>query len=1445
MKTCEQPKGQPDMDDEACSKLEGIDWSLEQWASWVAERVNVRESTFENEPSEMIAAYNRELRSTQDYHGRELLELLQNADDAGIGFGSNKALIHLSAEGVCMANTGVPFSAAGIQSLMISDRSPKQFNRTRYIGNRGLGFRSILAWTDCPFVLSGHLRLGFSSSLVTARLKALCAKNVRLRNEVEEMRQNGHQNPIPILACPAILEENRTAESLWPSAVNYKTMRELAAAIRAKGYDTVITIPFTETGAYKEVSAQIAELSQELMLFLQNLEELVIRTESGSRIWRVKREREEVHVVTEGDATHPTSSWRVFTRQGEVPDNHLEKHQRATPGFEIKIAVPLQGEQAGMLFSYFPTKVRFPYLVVVHATMDLTSNRQNLVDTKANRYLVGQLAETLAEATEAALVFGDPWRPLRSIAKRGNLDPMLEQLGFEKALLAAARTKRLIPRRDGEVVQASSVKQLPVNPEGWLPKEGFADLALWTDDECLKRALEDLEVKQLDSDDLRERLNRLSPTLSITDRAALLAGILQRGKYLMPRNPPPRLLVDSDGTLIEPEKAAYLPPTTSRSFSLPEWMPLRFVSRELIEALQTILRISREALVEELKAFNLHTYDFGGLAGAIVARTNDRCREEGVDEAAVRLQGLRALRELYESSSSDEVPKRRQDLRVRLPTRTRKWTYADELYLGKGYPNGDLMEALLGAIHPEKFVADPATFGPEEDAAGWDRFLQWIGVSALPRGKTLRLLPDSAQDYVKHICCSLRYPARFKEFEVKEPEKLKPTSLENLTSIEHIEEILEKADPHAILAWVAIDSRIENWRVNGDTTARLEARFRDRTMRSLTDQALLSYVLWLLREQCWLPTTGGQKNAPSRCVRARIANEEVRRIFPHPVVQAEHPLLKSLKVDHYRLMTALGRVGVCMTLEDLTWERCHKVLLELPDVDPSGAAAHAFYRMLIEKEEDTTIDTLTLRKQFREQGQLWCRLGEKWSYRPIREGIYFIADPTIPKAVEDIFPILDLPRGRRTDKIQRLFLAQALRATDVSRRVNNYTPLPRSELLNDEISRLKPFIFALRLDSNPDATGSTRLKNLKIITCSSVQAVAHVKGHEIPLRLEARGDALICEDVAYLVMDQIDAEHPLGSQTVSDRVANILATILQVERISDFARLATARHQERSELLSLILQHDGSEVLQRARETLELSDEEEDIAGSTRMAAPTVPPNESQTSKLRQENDDTTGGSQNTDTSSQIPLPNRVTSKQVSHIPTNPARRVSLRVQSKRCSPDRIQRTHRVTDGNRCEELVQLFEEEQGRYPLLVSAIQGKGGFGCDLLSFAMEIDRERFKNGEADINCVQRFIEVKGRSSQGGGIQLEGNQLRAARDHGDKYFIYHVYEAVKGQEWQVVALQNPLAYEWPISYSVDPFQRAEAECWSVAAHHTDLKNEQSPTDDKTLDTVEEQPLTG
>jgi len=55
-------------------------------------------------------------------------------------------------------------------------------------------------------------------------------------------------------------------------------------------------------------------------------------------------------------------------------------------------------------------------------------------------------------------------------------------------------------------------------------------------------------------------------------------------------------------------------------------------------------------------------------------------------------------------------------------------------------------------------------------------------------------------------------------------------------------------------------------------------------------------------------------------------------------------------------------------------------------------------------------------------------------------------------------------------------------------------------------------------------------------------------------------------------------------------------------------------------------------------------------------------------------------------------------------------------------------------------------------------------------------------------------------RSPEEYAIQLKGNELKAAASHKARYFICRVYEDVKDEQWQVVALANPMEYDWQIS---------------------------------------------
>jgi hypothetical protein len=125
---------------------------------------------------------------------------------------------------------------------------------------------------------------------------------------------------------------------------------------------------------------------------------------------------------------------------------------------------------------------------------------------------------------------------------------------------------------------------------------------------------------------------------------------------------------------------------------------------------------------------------------------------------------------------------------------------------------------------------------------------------------------------------------------------------------------------------------------------------------------------------------------------------------------------------------------------------------------------------------------------------------------------------------------------------------------------------------------------------------------------------------------------------------------------------------------------------------------------------------------------------------------------------------------------------------------------------------------------LRVGHIQGADAPGCDIVSFENVQDRDRFNSDFGmDFTRVKRFIEVKGRSAEKGTISLNGNELKAAREHGDRYYLYRIYEEVEGKEWQLVELQNPLAYDWPITYDVDPFTLRDTKYWSVTDEILDL----------------------
>jgi hypothetical protein len=182
--------------------------SLQQF---VEQKMQERLDVYRRDPTLVLQDYMLEQQVSADYDGRQLLELLQNADDAaGRDLKKRPGQVSIRLEGRILevANTGATFTEAGVQSLLYSNLSPK-FLDADQIGAKGLGFRAVLNWADKLEIHSGQLRMAFSAAYARKVLQQLRSGDNRqavlrmLRQAREETTTAEH--PIAVLRCAELL----------------------------------------------------------------------------------------------------------------------------------------------------------------------------------------------------------------------------------------------------------------------------------------------------------------------------------------------------------------------------------------------------------------------------------------------------------------------------------------------------------------------------------------------------------------------------------------------------------------------------------------------------------------------------------------------------------------------------------------------------------------------------------------------------------------------------------------------------------------------------------------------------------------------------------------------------------------------------------------------------------------------------------------------------------------------------------------------------------------------------------------------------------------------------------------------------------------------------------------------------------------------------------------
>ncbi|MCO7250102.1 DUF3883 domain-containing protein [Pseudoalteromonas sp. Ps84H-4] len=649
----------------------------------ILEEIVRRKEVYKKSPADMISAFNREVETEKEYNGRQLLELLQNADDEK----SDEVRIELDTKAnlLSIKNRGTgcsAFSSNGIRSLMISNLSTK--TSKKFIGNKGLGFRSIINWSESISINSNNLRIEFSNEIVNGVFDELFLPGER--NAIRKA-QNLPDSiyPIPFLSIPKLTEE---INQDWITSID----------IRYK------------VGFLGDIKKQIDELKSEILLFLNSIKTLTVFVD-GKCIKAI-------------DKTDLSEKWNVYEHKGELPKELWDKESEEE-FFDLKIA--LQDElccDIREIFAYFPTKLAVDFPFIIHGTFELNSSRNEINDSEKNRFILRELVKLIID-TAKSLTKGNISYKAIELLSYNNPNNILMELGFYDAIDDAINTLEVFPCVDGTYRKKSevifidalssfvcSINQEFVFENLLIPLDGTADLS----------------SLNLNGSVDTEKLRVLSKNInSIEDRASMI--------YMFYHTFKPdeklELLIDSSGALISLEDEVYTP--SSIDISVPDYVSIKFIHRDLFELLIKKFEIDSNEKARELQRAlrqitNIQQYQPIPVLQKIVSNANRLIKEDNnkVEEILTSM-----VRSLYENFNKLNSPQQIPDSKIQLYNKEHTLTDASDLYLSKDYPSGTLNEFLFeGIFRDNVFLCAPSKYRlGEEDPDNLEQFFLWLGVN--------------------------------------------------------------------------------------------------------------------------------------------------------------------------------------------------------------------------------------------------------------------------------------------------------------------------------------------------------------------------------------------------------------------------------------------------------------------------------------------------------------------------------------------------------------------------------------------------------------------------------------------------------------------------------------------------------------------------------------------
>ncbi len=1071
---------------------------------------------------EIVSGYNKECELSKDYEGRQMFELLQNADDAAVGcFG--KVRVVFDGKRLSVSNTGTPFGFRGVKSLLYPYASPKKIHADK-IGCKGLGFRSILTWAESVTVASENFTIQFSREYAKKFLQSILEEKTTLKEEIKAL--TNEEFPIATLTCPKVCAENALE----------------------KGYSTSIIVECRED-LVDAIENQIVSLRFEELAFLPNLKEIEIICKNYHKVFCKVAEKNEVIVETKDliKQTAESAGWKLYKKTGEIKDENGKDKT-----YEFIIAYDPSGRRKGsVLYSYFKTDVSLGFPALIHGTFELTSDRNSLQkQSKINKQLVRLLADFMVQT---ALDISKEqkecdYKPLGLVIS-SDMDIVLkDEYELDKLLKANVYEKNILPTIENKYIsikdQPKYAKELFSNI---LKPDHFPELLKTTDDQFIADYLKsDLDIRFYEYEELCNRLNAQTDHYSLEEKVELI--FLIKEKYIFSSSKVfPHLLVDVNQESISDDSKVYPLPTEDQVISLPAWVNIKFLNQKEENLLLNKFKVQgkRRELVSILSKYNMEEYSFDRLLRSVVKQCD--AFAESVDKC---LDVLNWLWHYYISGNKQPI----SDVNVKVICRDGSVRYAKECYMGAEYGN-ELGERII-RVYSQNFISLSdlkINCGNVNEIIG---FLEWLGVAKYPKIVEKKLLAEEQKQFLK-TCYPLYVPEDHYTYTETEFFNINEVIV---GSVEHLEQIIERANFNDLLAWFVLDADI-NQRIKSDTEEKNsfahitgKPAYKQQS-RKVSHCFIKSYLHYYLSVKEWIPDKDGNKKKPAFCC------FEDNALAPFIIVpMIDYGYIKQVVGRNCRkeIEDLLNRLGIADVFQEMKNTVVYQALMKLPELDPECKFGKSLYRKIIKEgltAEEYKKDNPDY-EAFIKKGFVLAKQNGTKKYVPVSAARY--ADKKIFSG--DIlrhFNMLDVDARSGEEKIKQIFGVQPLK-NDSSVETEGQPELhPLNEDFKKEYLHFLPFVAACRSGLKNENADFRRLKSTKVILCSNIAIRYKIESEtRISTLKEYETIYLREENIAYICLSKEYAQLETLKQDFefADSVAELITAILDVNEDKDFFR---------------------------------------------------------------------------------------------------------------------------------------------------------------------------------------------------------------------------------------------------------------------------------------------------